>query len=125
MLDSFPVSLVVGTLLGFLSGLGIGGGSLLILWLTMVLGMEPESARSINLLFFLPAAAVSCYFRRKQGLLDLKKVIPAIAAGCIGAILGTWLGGYLNTQLLKKSFGILLLATGLREILWKPMKKAP
>ena len=125
MLDSFPVSLVVGTLLGFLSGLGIGGGSLLILWLTMVLGMEPESARSINLLFFLPAAAVSCYFRRKQGLLTLNKVIPAIATGCIGAILGTWLGSCLNTQLLKKSFGILLLATGLREILWKPMKKAP
>lgn len=125
MLDSFPVSLVVGTLLGFLSGLGIGGGSLLILWLTMVLGMGQETARSINLLFFLPAAAVSCCFRRKQGLLDLKKVIPAIATGCIGAILGTWLGGYLNTQLLKKSFGILLLATGLREILWKPKKKAP
>lgn len=125
MLDSFPVSLVVGTLLGFLSGLGIGGGSLLILWLTMILGMEQETARSINLLFFLPAAAVSCYFRRKQGLLTLNKVIPAIATGCIGAILGTWLGGYLNTQLLKKSFGILLLATGLREILWKPKKKAP
>ena len=125
MLDSFPVSLVVGTLLGFLSGLGIGGGSLLILWLTMVLGMEPETARSINLLFFLPAAAVSCCFRRKQGLLTLNKVIPAIAAGCIGAVLGTWLGGYLNTQLIKKGFGILLLATGLREILWKPTKKAP
>ena len=125
MLDSFPVSLVVGTLLGFLSGLGIGGGSLLILWLTMVLGMEPETARSINLLFFLPAAAVSCCFRRKQGLLTLNKVIPAIAAGCIGAVLGTWLGGYLNTQLIKKGFGILLLATGFREILWKPAKKAP
>ena len=125
MLDSFPVSLVVGTLLGFLSGLGIGGGSLLILWLTMVLGMEPETARSINLLFFLPAAAVSCYFRRKQGLLTLNKVIPAIAAGCIGAALGTWLGGYLNTQLLKKGFGILLVVTGIRETLWKPKKKAP
>lgn len=125
MLDAFPVSLVVGALLGFLSGLGIGGGSLLILWLTMVLGMEQETARSINLLFFLPAAAVSCYFRRKQGLLNLKTVIPAIAAGCIGAVLGTWLGGYLNTQLIKKGFGILLLATGLREILWKPKKKAP
>ena len=119
------MTLILGTCLGFLSGLGIGGGSLLILWLTMVLGMEPETARSINLLFFLPAAAVSCYFRRKQGLLNLKKVIPAIAAGCIGAVLGTWLGGYLNTQLIKKGFGILLLATGFREILWKPAKKAP
>lgn len=125
MLDSFPVSLIVGTALGFLSGLGIGGGSLLILWLTMVLGMEPETARSINLLFFLPAAAVSCYFRKKQGLLNLKPIIPAITTGCIGAVLGTWLGSFLNTSLLKKGFGILLLATGLREILWKPTKNAP
>ena len=119
MLDSFPVSLVVGTLLGFLSGLGIGGGSLLILWLTMILGMEQETARSINLLFFLPAAAVSCYFRRKQGLLTLNKVIPAIAAGCIGAILGTWLGNCLNTEFMKKGFGSLLLITGIRELFWK------
>ena len=125
MLNSLAVSLLVGTLLGFLSGLGIGGGSLLILWLTMVLDMEQEIARSINLLFFLPAAAVACCFRRKQGLLNWKQVIPAIAAGCIGAALGTWLGGCLNTQLLKKGFGILLVVTGIRETLWKPKKKAP
>ena len=37
MLESLPVALIVGTLLGFLTGLGVGGGSLLILWLTLVL----------------------------------------------------------------------------------------
>ena len=51
MLTSLPVSLLVGTVLGFLSGLGIGGGSLLILWLTMVLDMEQSAARFVNLLF--------------------------------------------------------------------------
>ena len=56
MLESFPVCIAVGTILGFLAGLGIGGGSLLILWLTMVLGMPQPEARFINLLFFLPAA---------------------------------------------------------------------
>ena len=45
MLESIPVMLIVGTVLGFLSGLGIGGGSLLILWLTMVLGSDPITAR--------------------------------------------------------------------------------
>ena len=59
MLDSLTVSLIVGTALGFLSGLGVGGGSLLILWLTLVLGMEQGEARTVNLLFFLPAAAVA------------------------------------------------------------------
>ena len=96
------ISLVIGTLLGFLSGLGIGGGSLLILWLTMVAGMEQQTARSVNLLFFLPAAVVACYYRKKQGTLNIQKMLPAIAAGCIGAVLGTRLGGKLDTSLLKK-----------------------
>ena len=42
MLGSLPFSVLVGTVLGFLSALGIGGGSLLILWLTLVLGWEPS-----------------------------------------------------------------------------------
>lgn len=123
MLDSFSVEILAGTVLGFLSGLGIGGGSLLLLWLTLVLGMESDTAREVNLLFFLPAAAVACYFRKKQGTLDIKKMVPAIAAGCVGAVLGTGLGGNLDTAALKKGFGVLLLITGIREILWKPDQK--
>ena len=118
-------SLLIGTLLGFLSGLGIGGGSLLMLWLTLVLNMEQSAARTVNLWFFLPAAAVACYYRRRQGTLNLRQMLPAIAAGCLGAVLGTKLGENLATELLKKGFGILLLVTGIREILWKPKKKAP
>ena len=68
MLGSLPFSLLVGAVLGFLSALGIGGGSLLILWLTLVLGWEPDRARQVNLLFFLPSALVSTWLRRKQGL---------------------------------------------------------
>ena len=119
------ISLLIGTVLGFLSGLGIGGGSLLILWLTLAAGMDQAAARSVNLLFFLPAAAVACYFRKKQGTLDVKTMLPAIGAGCIGALLGTRIGSILDTQLLRKGFGVLLLVTGARELLWKPKKKAP
>ena len=124
MLNSFWVAVVVGILLGFLAGLGIGGGSLLLVWLTLVLGMDQATARAINLLFFLPAAAVACCFRWKQGSLDWKTVVPAIVCGSLGAVLGTWLGHRLDTAVLKKGFGILLLATGIRELLWKPKKKA-
>ena len=125
MLESWPVALGVGTALGFLSGLGIGGGSLLILWLTMVLGMGQETARGINLLFFLPAAAVACCFRWKQGAVKLRKVLPAIAAGCISTAAGSFIGMNLDTELLKKLFGGLLLLTGLRELLYKPKNTAP
>ena len=119
MLNSLPVILAVGTVLGFLSGLGIGGGSLLILWLTVVLGMEPQTARGINLLFFIPSALVACFFRWKQGSLDLKAVLPAMIAGCAAAGLCSWAGTLFDTALLKKLFGGLLILTGLREVLYK------
>ena len=120
MLESWPVALAVGTVLGFLSGLGIGGGSLLILWLTMVLGMEHGVARGINLLFFLPSAAIACVFRWKQGCVKLKNVLPAMIAGCIAAAACSWVGMQMDLELLKKLFGGLLIVTGLRELLYKP-----
>ena len=124
MLDSFPVALLVGTALGFLSGLGIGGGSLLILWLTMVLDMEQSIARGINLLFFLPAAAVACFFRWKQGAVDFHRILPAMVAGAVAAGLCSLLSLGLDMELLKKLFGGLLIITGIRELFWKPKTKA-
>lgn len=119
MLDSLPVILIVGTTLGFLTGLGIGGGSLLILWLTMVLDMDPAAARGINLLFFIPSAVIACLFRWKQGKLQWKPVLPAIAAGCAAAAVFTWLSTVLDVELLKKLFGLVLLAAGARELFYK------
>ncbi len=122
MLESFPFALVMGILLGFLAGLGVGGGSLLILWLTLVLGVGQDVARGINLLFFLPTAAISCIFRFRQGVLKQNVLLPAVAAAVAGALLFGYLGKAINTELLRKPFGILLLATGLREILYRPRK---
>lgn len=124
MLEAWPVALAVGTLLGFLSGLGVGGGSLLILWLTLVLNMEHTAARGINLAFFLPAAAFACYFRWKQGDVQKSIVIPAAIAGCAAAAVCSWVGLRMDLALLKKLFGGLLLLTGLRELFYKSKKKA-
>ena len=122
MLESFSVSVLVGTVLGVLSGLGTGGGSLLILWLTLMLGMDQETARSINLMFFIPSALVACLFRWKQGRVDIKKVLPAIIAGSIASGLFTFLSRDMDTTMLRKLFGGLLIVTGLRELLYRPKK---
>lgn len=122
MLDSLPVMILVGTALGFLSGLGIGGGSLLVIWLTAVLNTPYTVARGINLLFFLPSAIIACLFRWKQGDLKLRKVLPAILAGTIAAGLCAVLAANMDTSLLKKLFGGLLILTGIRELLYKPKK---
>lgn len=122
MLESLPITLLAGVLLGTLAGLGIGGGSLLILWLTVVLGVEQQAARSINLLFFLPCALIACCFRWKQGNLDLKKILPAVIAGCLCAGSFSLLSNHMDTTLLKKLFGALLIITGLRELFYRRRK---
>ena len=122
MLESIPVAIAAGAVLGFLAGLGIGGGSLLILWLTLVLQMDPATAGTINLMFFIPSAVIACLFRFKQGKLDLKRIIPALFGGCAGAILFTLLRNGIDASVLRKPFGILLLLTGIRELFYRPRK---
>lgn len=120
MLESLPVMLIVGTVLGFLSGLGIGGGSLLILWLTMVLHTDPLVARGINLLFFIPSALVACALRLRQGNLKIRPLLPAILAGCAAAAVFSWVSTVLDVEILKKLFGAVLIAAGLRELFYRP-----
>ena len=122
MLESLPVTLAVATALGFLSGLGIGGGSLLILWLTFVLQLDPVSARGINLLFFVPSAVVTCFLRVRQGQLKLRPLLGAIIPGCITAAVFSQLSLAMDVQVLKKLFGIVLLAAGIRELCYRQRK---
>jgi uncharacterized membrane protein YfcA len=122
MLESIPVSILIGIVLGFLSGLGIGGGSLLILWLTLIMQMPQKLAATINLMFFIPSALIACLFRFKQQKLDIKRVLPALIGGCAGAIVFSVVSSRIDTDLLRKPFGILLLITGIREIFYRPRK---
>ena len=122
MLESLPVKIIIGTALGFLSGLGIGGGSLLIIWLTAVIGVDPSTARGINLLFFIPGAFIAVCFRRKQGAVQWGNVLPPAIAGCIAAGVFSWLSTVIDTEIMKKLFGGILIAAGIREILWKSKK---
>ena len=122
MVISVYITAAVATLLGFMTGLGLGGGSLLILWLTQIAQQDPANARTICLLFFIPSALISCLFRWKQHNIPWKKIFPAMAAGCVSALLFSWLGSWIQTDLLKKLFGGFLIITGLREICYRPRK---
>lgn len=122
MVESLPFLFIISTVLGFLAGIGVGGGSLLMLWLTIVLELPQNTARGINLLFFIPSALIACFFRWKQGAVELKCILPAVIAGCISALLFSWIGAGMDISLLKKLFGGLLIITGLREIFYNGKK---
>ena len=122
MVNSYPFSLAVGLVLGYLSGLGIGGGSVLILWLTLVAGIPDKSAQVINLIFFLAAAGTVSVLRLKKGTLQLREVLPGILAGCLSALIFSFLGQRLDQSLARRLFGGVLLITGLRELFYRPRK---
>ena len=121
MLD-WVIPLSIAVFFGFLAGMGVGGGSLLLLWLTQVVGIAQPQARILNLLFFLPAAIVATLFRSKEQKPDEKVVFPGIIAGCVCAVIFSLLSRNLETELMKKLLGGLLVLTGLREIFYRPRK---
>lgn len=119
MAVSFPIAAFVGLVLGFLAGLGIGGGSLLMLWLTLVLDLDSQTARCVNLMFFVPCALISSFFRLRQGSLPLKKILLPTLLGCIVAAGSSYFSTKMDTEVLKKIFGFLLLFTGVKELFYK------
>ena len=120
MVNSFPVIMIVAIVLGILSGLGTGGGSLLILWLTFVVATDPATARIVNLLFYIPSAVIASLFHIRKGNFPIRKVAPAILAGCVSAGIFSYVSLQLDTAMLKKIFGILLIFIGIRELLYRP-----
>ena len=115
-------ALFMGIVFGFLAGLGVGGGTLLILWLTMVIGMDHTTARAINLMFFLVAAGSVTIIRWRKGKLNFKEILPAIISGCIAAGIFSWFGRAIDRDLLRKLFGFVLLYAGVKELLYRPRK---
>lgn len=117
------VAIAAGAACGVLSGFGIGGGSLLMVWMTAVLQMEQRTAQAINLLFFLPTAAASLIFHVKSGQVACKATVPAALAGLATAALSAWVATMIDAALLRKVFGVFLLFVGVSEIFRKPKKK--
>lgn len=112
----------VGCVLGFLSGLGVGGGSLLMLWLTQIAGTEQSEARLLNLMFFIPCALIASLFRWKQSKPDWGVTLTAVCGGLLGALAGNFLNSRLDLELLRKALGVLFLVCGVRELCYRDRK---
>lgn len=114
---------LTGFFAGTISGMGIGGGAVLIPALGLIYGMEQQSAQSINLLYFIPTAAIAVYSHRKQGNVAGKGMLKLAVFGLIGAAAGAMLAVWIDAGMLKRIFGGFLLVMGVIEITKKPKKE--
>lgn len=105
-----------------LSAWGVGGGTLLLLVMTLFLGVDQRTAQGINLLFFLPTAASALICHAKGGYLDKPALKAAVPVAVLAAGAGAWLATALDVELLRRPFGAYLLFSGL-SLLWPAKEK--
>lgn len=119
---SFAIALLAGLVTGVLSGFGIGGGTLLLIYMTSFAHLDQDLAQGINLLYFLPTAATALIGHKKNGYLRKEAAWPAILCGLVGTALAAWAATALNVEVLRKCFGVFLLFAGLHELFRKKAK---
>ena len=112
------VEIITGIIAGSISGLGMGGGTILILVLSNFVGLEQHIAQATNLVFFIPTAIAAIVINLKQKLINIKLAFVIILSGVIGAIMGAELANNIDANSLKKYFGIFLLIISANEIYW-------
>jgi hypothetical protein len=106
----------IGLAAGIIGGMGIGGGTILIPLLTIFQNVNQHTAQSINLLTFIPMAAVALVIHLKQKNVIIKYLPPLIIGGIVGSIAGAHISIALSSVILRKAFSIFLLVMGLYEI---------
>lgn len=103
-------ALVLGLGSGILSGLfGVGGGILFVPTLVL-LGLGQVEAAATSLLAIMPTAAVGAWRQRAYGNVRARAALVVGLASVAGAALGVQIATRIDESLLRRLFGVLLLA---------------
>lgn len=119
---SWLLAFLCGLGASVLSAWGVGGGTLLLLVMTLLLGVDQRTAQGVNLLFFLPAAAGALVFHWKNGFLDKPTLKRSVPWAVVFALIGAWIATAVDVELLRRPFGVYLLASG-ALMLWSRKKR--
>ena len=110
------LKILTGIMSGIVSGTGMGGGTILILILSLFMGIDQHIAQATNLVFFVPTSITAIIVSIKEKLIDWKIGTIIAVSGIVGAIIGAKISVNMNVSLLKKFFGYFLSAIAIYEI---------
>lgn len=110
------MEILIGFIAGIGTSIGIGGGTILILFLTLFFGVEQHMAQAINLICFIPASLISIFYNFRQKNINIKDALPILIFGILGALIGSYIAQIANITILKKLFAVFLLCIAFYEI---------
>ena len=122
--DELIWRIIAAVLSGTAGALGIGGGGILIIYLSLFEKCDQIQAQGINLLFFLPCGIVAVIIHAFKRRIDFKSAGWMILGGVPGAAAGFFLAGYIGSAWLGKIFAVLLIFLGIRSLFTKEKPKA-
>ncbi len=111
--------IIAALLSGVAGALGIGGGGILIIYLTLVEHTPQLTAQGINLIFFLPCAIIAVIIHSIKKRIDWKIAGWLILGGVPASVGGFWLGSFIGSEWLGKLFAVLLIMLGIKALFTK------
>ena len=109
--------ILVGIISGIVTGLGMGGGSILILILVTFMSVSQHIAQATNLIFFIPTAVIAIMIHIKNNNVEKQVAKKLFFMTILGSALGAYLTSLVEAENLKRYFGFFLLAVGIYEII--------
>ena len=104
-----------GVVVGVTSGLlGVGGGTLVVPFLTLAVGLSQHAAEATSLLVILPTAIAGSLALRNRGVGDLGLALRFGVIGAVGSVLGALLALALPGSTLRLVFAVFVGLVGLR-----------
>ncbi|MGM9522487.1 MAG: sulfite exporter TauE/SafE family protein [Oscillospiraceae bacterium] len=114
---SFWLNIFAGAVCGVLSGCGIGGGSLLLIYMTHFASLPQTTAQGINLLYFIPTSFAALISHFKNKLVDKAAMIYACLPGTVCSFFAALAATSIDSGLLRKFFGIFLILIGVKMLI--------
>ncbi len=108
-------ALLAGLLSGISGAMGLGGGTFLIVYLTLFADTAQLKSQGINLIFFIPCAILSIIAYTKSKLIDWKIVLKISLYGILGCAFGLITTNFIKGEIIGKIFGVLLILLSFKE----------
>ena len=105
-----------GVFSGIIGAMGLGGGAVLLIYLSLIKNIDQLKAQGINLLFFIPVAVFSVIIYAFKKEIKWKPVLLLSVSGLLGAFVGVWISGIVGAKIIGKVFGGLLLIMGAFQV---------
>ena len=114
---NYFISAIAGFLSGLIGSMGFGGGGVLIIYLAVFASVPQLQAQGVNLLFFIPCAALSVLIYTLKKQINYREIFPVILGGISGAIPAGFILSFIKTEYLSKIFAVFLIYMGISSLI--------